>query len=182
MIRKMVQMNASTELLHEIFGSSLEWSKWMPGIASTRTVSESGNRKIIWVEGNFAGIAFAQEVEVVKGRDFVSQKQLEGWPVKWGVTWRFIKPPSGSGATVVAEVETEFSMMAPKSMINNILRRMVAETLDACRKRAEGMVADQGHAPVQAEIQSDDGILLSVYQSEKGLEIRVGDRSFVIGV
>jgi len=181
MIRKMLHMDAPRHLLLEICGDSEAWPAWMPGVQSAKTVRDGDQHRVVLVTGSFSGMNFSHEMDLKVGVDTVRQFQKEGWPVKWGITWRFTQPPNKLGTTVLAEIDLEFAPFAPvpKKMVNSMMRRMMEESLVALKKRAHHLHEERPEEVLVAEV--GEKILLSVYQTEQGLEVVVGDQKWVIG-
>ncbi len=180
MIRKMTHMDLPLDLLHEVFSDSDAWPEWMPGVRTVRTLQDGKNHRLVLAKGSYAGISFHHEMDVSWGKDRVRHAQRKGWPVKWAANFRFITPPDGLGTTVLAELETEFAPFAPvpKKVIKTILRRMMKDTLAASRKRALHLCA--ARPKPKTEIPAEDKVLLSVYRTEEGLEVTLGDKRWVI--
>ncbi len=176
----MLYMDAPHDLLLEICSDSETWPTWMPGVQTVKTVRDGDQHRVVLVTGSFAGMNFSHEMELKVGTDTVRQFQKEGWPVKWGITWRFTQPPDRLGTTVLAEIELEFAPFAPvpKKMVNSMMRRMMEESLVALKKRAHLLREDRPETVVEAEV--GEKTLLSVYQTEHGLEVVVGDQKWVI--
>ncbi len=180
MIRKLARIDAPTEVVIDIFRDTDNWPQWMPGVASTRTLESSDDRRLVEVILLVLGRRQVQKLECREQDGRLTHRQVEGWFRKWEAVWTFRPPPEGLGTTVSLTLDFDLGfagLFVPRKLLGNWVRGLIDNTVDNGRKRAQRF-ARQRRQPTPA-VQLGRPVL-QVFETADGFEVCFAGRTFRI--
>ncbi len=183
MIRKLARIDAPIAVVHEMFRDTDRWPQWMPGIASTRTLSGSPAKRIVEVVHLVRGRRVVQKLECRDAGGNLEHRQVEGWFRKWEADWAFSRPPEAPGqktpgTTVSLQLAVELGMagvLVPKRFFRGWMNRMLDQTIRKARSRAPKLIVRE---PTQAVRLGEP--ILQVFETPDGFEVHFAGRTFHI--
>lgn len=178
MIRRYTRVGTRAEDVMEVFRDTDAWPRWMPTIASTRTLAEEEGRRLVEVVGLMFGRRLVQKLECRERGDTLIHRQVEGWFKKWEATWTF-RSSAESGGTVVS-LSLDFDLgvtglLVPHRLLGNWVGSLIEGMLDQGRQRAERFARRRREPTRAVEVGQP---LLQVFETADGYEIRFGGRTF----
>ena len=181
MIRKLARMEAPPEVVFEMFRDTDEWPRWMPGIASTRTLSEGPSSRLVEVIYIAHGRRLVQHLECREVESGLRHRQTRGLFKSWDASWTF-RPAEGGEATIVSlalelELPVTAALLLPKRFLRGWVGRMLEDTLAEGRDRA-ARLAEQEREPTQAVEVGQP--ILQIFQTTEGFEVHFAGRTFLI--
>jgi len=179
MMRKFAKINATVQLLVEIFADSGRWTHWMPGVRHAVLVRSSDGLSIVDLDVHDMGRSFKQRVECRVTGSSVRIRQISGFLKKWQSTWSFGPAPGNSGTTATCELDVDLGMMSlvvPARLVQNQIDRVFDETVAGARREVQARASARSAAGEEA-----GETVLEVFETRTGFEVRVGGRRFELG-
>lgn len=181
MIRKVTRYDAPAAAVRSMFRETDDWPRWMPSVASTRTLAEDDGLRLVEVVLLMFGHRLVQKLECRESDGRLTHRQVEGWFKKWEATWTFQPPADGSGGTIVS-LRLDFDLgvaglLVPRKSFNNWVSGLMDGTIDHGRRRALRF-ARREREPTQAVEVGQP--LLQVFETADGFEIFFAGQTFHI--
>ncbi|MEM7585711.1 MAG: SRPBCC family protein [Acidobacteriota bacterium] len=181
MIRKLGRFEASVPLVREMFCETDDWPRWMPGIASTRTLSRDSGTRRVEVVHMVHGRRFVQQLECRETERGLEHHQISGFFKTWEAAWTFRETPDGLATTVSLFLDLELGvgsgLLVPKRLLAAWVGRMLDDTIAQGQKRALQLV-ERRRQPTSA-VQVGQPVL-QVFETDGGFEVMFAGRRFVI--
>ncbi len=181
MIRKLGRFDAPIPVVRNMFRQTEDWPRWMPGIASTRTLSSTDSSRLVEVVHLVRGRRFVQHLECRDVGSGLEHRQQTGFFKTWNAAWSFQKPPDGEGTTVALSLELEVGITAglliPKRLLQSWIGGMLDETIASGQKQAIGLAGRQREPTQVVHVGKP---MLQVFEVPNGFEVVFAGRTFVI--
>jgi len=116
------------------------YKDWVPGCESCAVNSQNGNTTettitITSMKRIQLGLRFDAQPDTALAFKMISGKDLKAY----SGTYRLMDAADGNGTVVIAELEIDVGMMAPKFMVDKITRKMMDDTGVAIRAHIQKM-------------------------------------------
>ncbi len=180
MIRKLTRIDAPIEAVRDVFDDTDAWPQWMPGVASTRTLEDGDEGRLVEVVLRVLGRRQVQQLECVERDGVMTHRQVEGWFRKWQAEWTFRPPPEGHGTILSLALELDLGvagLLVPRKFLAGWVRGLMDDTVDRARERAQTL-ARRRREPTAAVRVGEP--LLTVYETADGFEVSFAGRTFTI--
>jgi ribosome-associated toxin RatA of RatAB toxin-antitoxin module len=148
MIKSVMNVEASREQVYSVLVDYDAWTAWVPGCQTCKITSSNGNRtEADLVLSGMKTISLSMRFEAEENQslrfELTKSKDLKSYS---GV-YRLMDAASGSGAVVITELEMDAGAMAPKFMLDKLVRKSLDDMGKALQSRVKAKAAA---APVAA--------------------------------
>lgn len=180
MIRKFGKIGTDRRMVLNILQDTDNWTQWMPALESMETLQRSEGFARLILNQRMRGRRLKQVIDCRFVDNGILLTQHRGEFKKWALNWLCMAPPDGRGTTLKCEVEIEMrgvmGLLASDRVVDMFLDDLFRESLTHIEARARELEAQA----VEGEVAPGEEILLSVYQTPQGLEIRMGENTFFV--
>ena len=179
MIRRIARIEAPPEMVRDMFRDTDLWPEWMPGVTSTRTLEQSGERRSVEVVQLQLGRRFVQRLECRERDGGLRHRQIAGALKKWEADWTFHSPPDGDGTTISLRLDLELGFLGflvPKAVLRRWIRGLLDDTFERAGARARLLAARRPRQPTVAVRVGEP--VLQVFETASGFEVRFAGRTF----
>jgi len=176
-MRRIGRVDAPMDVVRGVLIDCESWPKWMPGVQQVTILESDGIESVLDVQFYQFGRKFRQKQWCRAEPDGLRQTLLEGQFKKWESRWRLVTPPEGEGTTVSLRMEVDpgfIGRLLPSGVWRGLLDRLFEDCLTGVEEMAEKLVEKPEPPP------SDHEVLLQVFETDKGLEVWVEGRRFLI--
>ncbi len=180
MIRKLTHIDAPAEVVRSVVRDTDAWPRWMPDMASTRTLDSGAGRRQIEATFLVMGRRRVQHLDCREQDGSLIHRQVIGWFHEWQATWAFLPPPEGRGSVVSLSVELDAGiagLLLSRKVLSGWIRGWVDDTVDRLRGRAQRSVRRRREPTPAVELGQP---VLQVYETADGFEVCFAGRTFTI--
>lgn len=180
MIRKFGKVGTDRQRVIGILQDTENWLQWMPALESLETLQRSEGFARVIMHQRMRGRRLKQVIDCRFIDNGIMLSQHRGEFKKWSLNWLCMTPPDGQGTTLKCEVEIELGgvlgLLASDRVLDSFLDDLFRESLTHIEARARELQAQLE----ESEVVPGEEILLSVYQTPEGLEIRMGENKYIV--
>ncbi len=180
MIRKIARVEAPPEVAMEVFRDTDAWPRWMPAVASTRTLDTGVDFRLVEVVLLVMGRRLVQHLECREQGDRLVHQQVLGWFREWRAEWTFQPSAAGRGVIVSLALDIDLGVagrLLPRRLVSRWVHgwidRAIARGCERARELARGRREPPGPVP-------EGQPLLRVYRTAEGFEVHFAGRMFTI--
>ena len=135
MIKTVINVTAPRNQVFSVLSDYARYKEWVPGCERCSVTSASGSTSDTEIVINSMkrielGVRFEAQPSTSLSFRMTKGKELKAY----SGTYRLMDSTDGSGTVVIAELEIEVGMMAPKFMVDKMTRKMMDDTGAALRK------------------------------------------------
>ena len=189
MVKSVAQVSNARALVFSILTDYASYPSWVPGCESCTVQSANGNISTIEIVLNSMkkitlGLRFDAAPDQLLKFEMVSGKDVKSY----SGSYKLMNATDGSGTVVVTELELDAGPMAPKFMVDRMLKKTLEATGLALGQYAAKVAARQPASEVAAAPIAvgaprkkrfrQSKCLLRVYRSETGERIWYGGQVF----
>jgi carbon monoxide dehydrogenase subunit G len=147
MIKAVINVPAPRAAVFQVLSDFRRYKEWVPGCESCTVDSENGNSTettitITSMKRIQLGLRFDAQPDTALAFKMIKGKDLKSY----AGTYRLMDASDGNGTVVIAELEIDVGMMAPKFMVDKITRKMMDDTGVAIRAHIQRMGIKAGPA------------------------------------
>src|SRR5690349_15726652 len=140
MIKAVINVPAPRGAVFQVLSDFPRYKEWVPGCESCTVNSQNGNTTdttitITSMKRIQLGVRFDAQPDTALAFKMTSGKDLKAY----SGTYRLMDAADGNGTVVIAELEIDVGMMAPKFMVDKITRKMMDDTGVAIRAHIQKM-------------------------------------------
>ena|ERR1043166_2056971 len=134
MIKTVINVPASRQQVFSVLSDYARYKEWVPGCERCNVTSANGNTSETEIVINSMkrielGVRFEAQPSTALSFRMTKGKELKAY----SGTYRLMDSTDGAGTVVIAELEIEVGMLAPKFMVDKMTRKMMDDTGTALR-------------------------------------------------
>ena len=138
MIKAVINVPAPRAAVFQVLSDFPRYKEWVPGCDSCVVNSQSGNTtettiSITSMKRIELGLRFDAQPDTALAFKMIKGKDLKAY----SGTYRLMDAADGNGTVVIAELEIDVGMMAPKFMVDKVTRKMMDDTGVAIRNHIQ---------------------------------------------
>jgi len=138
MIKAVINVPAPRAAVFQVLSDFPRYKEWVPGCDSCVVNSQSGNTTettitISSMKRIELGVRFDAQPDSALAFKMIKGKDLKSY----SGTYRLMDAADGTGTVVIAELEIDVGMMAPKFMVDKVTRKMMDDTGVAIRSHIQ---------------------------------------------
>lgn len=185
MIRNAVKVDAARSQVFQALTDFARYSQWVPGCESCHIIKVSGN--VVDVEMTFnslrrmkVGLRFESDPVQLIRFELTKSSDIKAY----SGTYRLMDSADHQGTVVMAELEINGGLLAPRFLVDNIARRTALDTGEALKSWVRKMQPATQLGPVASPARAPrkrDKRLVRVIATPTGYEVQLFGRSFSVG-
>jgi hypothetical protein len=184
MVKSAVEVDSPRPDVFGILTDFAKYTKWVPGCESCSVLSSQGHISTVEIVLNSMkritlSLRFDAEPDQLLKFELISSKDVKGY----SGTYKLMNGTSG-GTVLVTEMELDAGALAPKFMVERMVKSTLAATGDALRKHAKTVqpIASAA-APASKDVRPEKKVrrskyLLRVMKTDSGERIWYAGRMF----
>lgn len=138
MIKAVINVPAPRAAVFQVLSDFPRYKEWVPGCDSCVVNSQNGNTTettitITSMKRIELGLRFDAQPDTALAFKMIKGKDLKAY----SGTYRLMDAADGNGTVVIAELEIDVGMMAPKFMVDKVTRKMMDDTGVAIRSHIQ---------------------------------------------
>ncbi len=140
MIKAVINVPAPRAAVFQVLSDFPRYKEWVPGCEACSVNSQSGSTTETTITINSMkrielGLRFDAQPDTALAFKMIKGKDLKAY----SGTYRLMDAADGMGTVVIAELEIDVGMMAPRFMVDKITRKMMDDTGVAIRAHIQKM-------------------------------------------
>jgi len=185
MVKSVAQIDSDRSIVFAILTDFASYPQWVPGCESCVVKSAAGKTSTVEITLNsmkkiVLGLKFDAEADQLLKFELVSSKDVKAY----AGSYKLMNASDGNGTVVVTELELDAGPMAPKFMVDRMLKKTLEETGVALRKyskeaSARKPASETVAAPAAAKKKpTRSRCVLRITRTANGEQIWYGGRTF----
>ena len=185
MVKAVAQVDTARSIVYSILTDFASYPQWVPGCERCQVLSATGNTSTAEIVLNSMKkvtlrLRFDAAPDQLLKFEMISCPDIKAYTG----SYKLMNASSGSGTVVVTELELDAGPMAPRFIVDRMVKKTLESTGEALQKYAK-TVAARSPAPVAGPVAPAPGhkvrrpkCLLRVIHTSTGDEIYYGGRLF----